>query len=148
MAVSSTPFPILYQKRYSGTETPVSYLSGNKKQRKLFSFSSTFFFIIALTLSTATYAQLPGASSCTSNDLELVGATVSGDLCNPSVPGTPITKTLILSINNTTGSDRTAFAFWGTLEILQIGSVWTHEGAAVVFPALYKNLESIFLLIQ
>ncbi|MFV8373667.1 T9SS type A sorting domain-containing protein [Flavobacterium sp. LB2P74] len=39
-----------------------------------------------------------------------------GDPCNSCVANATVTRTLTLSINNTTGSNRTSFAFWGTLE--------------------------------
>jgi hypothetical protein len=65
------------------------------------------------------FAQnFPPASSCTSKDLELVGASLPGsNPCNTCTPGTSITRTLNVAINNKTGSTRTSFAFWGTLEI-------------------------------
>ena len=75
--------------------------------------------IISLfSLTNYTFSQtFPDASSCTSKDLELVGAVLSGgDLCNSCPTDTQITRSLTVSINNTTGSTRTAFAFWGTLE--------------------------------
>ncbi|TBX64661.1 gliding motility-associated C-terminal domain-containing protein, partial [Flavobacterium silvisoli] len=60
----------------------------------------------------------PANTSCTSNDLEVVAAKLTGgDLCNSCATATPLTRTLTLSINNKTGSTRGAFAFWGTLEI-------------------------------
>ncbi|MBX0333645.1 SprB repeat-containing protein, partial [Pontibacter sp. HSC-14F20] len=69
--------------------------------------------------SNETFAQtFPPVSSCTSKDLELVEAELTGgDVCNTCQPGTEITRTLTLSIYNKTGSKRTSFAFWGTLEI-------------------------------
>jgi len=57
-------------------------------------------------------------SSCTSKDLLLVSATLPGaGLCNVCTTGDSIYRTLNLTINNKTGSTRTAFAFWGTLVI-------------------------------
>jgi hypothetical protein len=76
---------------------------------------SLFFF---LGFSTA-FAQfnLPSEKRCTSKDLELVEARLTGgDACNSCTTGATVTRTLTLSINNTTGSNRTSFAFWGTLE--------------------------------
>ena len=94
-----------------------AYFNGvvNRFQLKFCSFLTIF----CIGFFTASMAQtLPSASSCTSNDLQIVGATLSGgDICSSCVVGTPLTRTLTLSINNTTGSNRTAFAFWGTLEI-------------------------------
>src|SRR5438552_5707146 len=81
-------------------------------------FTSAFSFFILL-FSGAAFAQtFPAASSCTSNDLQLVAATLTGgDICNSCTPGTTLSRTLTLSINNKTSSTRTSFAFWGTLEI-------------------------------
>jgi hypothetical protein len=77
-----------------------------------------FIIISIFSLTNHTFSQtFPDASSCTSKDLELVGAVLSGgDLCNSCPTDTQITRSLTVSINNTTGSTRTAFAFWGTLE--------------------------------
>jgi hypothetical protein len=50
-------------------------------------------------------------------DLELVDATLdNGDCVTCATNLQDITRTLQLGINNTTGSDRTSFAFWGTLK--------------------------------
>ena len=60
----------------------------------------------------------PPTTSCTSNDLQVLVATLSGgDVCNSCTTATSITRTLTLSIKNNTGSVRTSFAFWGMLEI-------------------------------
>ncbi|QBZ98778.1 HYR-like domain-containing protein [Flavobacterium sangjuense] len=78
------------------------------------------FLIFSLLSISASFAQSypPPGTSCTSGDLTLVGATLSGgDLCNSCPTATTITRTLTLSINNTTGSTRTSFAFWGNLEV-------------------------------
>jgi len=77
--------------------------------------------IVTLLFFSGAFAQttttFPAASACTSKDLELVGAALTGgDPCNSCEPNTTITRTLTLSINNTTKSTRTSFAFWGTLE--------------------------------
>jgi hypothetical protein len=75
-----------------------------------------------------TTTTFPPPDRCTSKDLELVSATLTGgDACNSCTPGTTLTRTLTLGINNKTGSNRTAFAFWGTLEI-------THNGVISTFP--------------
>ena len=78
------------------------------------------FFVLMSTKSTA--QTFPPASSCTSGDLLLVGAELppnaGEDACGTCTAGTTITRTLFLSINNKTGSTRTSFAFWGTLEII------------------------------
>ncbi|HEX8531234.1 MAG TPA: hypothetical protein VF646_14480, partial [Cytophagales bacterium] len=47
----------------------------------------------------------------------MVGASLSIGNCVACTPGTTLTETLELKINNTTGSTRTAFAFWATLVI-------------------------------
>ncbi|MBA0885573.1 PKD-like domain-containing protein, partial [Flavobacterium undicola] len=60
----------------------------------------------------------PANTSCSSSDLSVVAAQLSGgDICNSCETAVSITRTLVLSINNTTGSTRTSFAFWGNLEI-------------------------------
>src|SRR5881394_3472735 len=69
----------------------------------------------ALAQTTTTF---PPATSCTSKDLLLVAAALPGTtICNECVTGDSVHRTLNLSINNKTGSTRTAFAFWGTLVI-------------------------------
>ncbi|WP_348813562.1 T9SS type A sorting domain-containing protein [Flavobacterium maritimum] len=78
------------------------------------------FFLLCLSFSN-TFAQttttFPSPDRCTSKDLELVSATLTGgDACNSCTPDSELTRTLTLGINNKTGSKRTAFAFWGTLE--------------------------------
>ena len=78
------------------------------------------YLVFSLLSFSASFAQSypPPGTSCTSGDLRLVGATLSGGgLCNSCPTPTQITRTLTLSINNTTGSTRTSFAFWGTLEV-------------------------------
>jgi hypothetical protein len=84
-------------------------------------FSSGFSTVVAQTTTT-----FPPPDRCTSKDLELVSATLTGgDACNSCTPGTSLTRTLTLGINNKTGSNRTAFAFWGTLEITHNGIITT-----------------------
>ncbi|MDI1304215.1 MAG: hypothetical protein PSX42_05120, partial [bacterium] len=68
----------------------------------------TILLLTVLSFSTAvgqiTSAPNPN-TSCSSKDLELVGATLTGgDLCNSCPQNTTTTRTLTLSINNTTGS--------------------------------------------
>ena len=69
--------------------------------------------------STFVFAQtFPPPTSCTSKDLRLVSASLAGATpCFTCTPGTTVTRGLNLAINNKTGSTRTAFAYWGTLEI-------------------------------
>ena len=76
-----------------------------------------------------TTTTFPPVSSCTSKDLSLVSATLTGgDACNSCTAGQTLTRNLVLAINNKTGSTRTAFSFWGTLEI-------THaDGTMVTTP--------------
>ncbi|CAN5919584.1 hypothetical protein BH24BAC1_BH24BAC1_37580 [soil metagenome] len=72
-----------------------------------------------LFLHAAANAQtFPPDDRCTSKDLQLVGATLIGrGACAECDPNEQITETLQLAIFNKTNSTRTAFAFWGTLEI-------------------------------
>ncbi|WP_161622657.1 SprB repeat-containing protein [Cesiribacter andamanensis] len=65
----------------------------------------------------AALAQLPPPERCVSQDLTIIGASVVGNGCVTCEPGQTITSTLSLQIHNKTGSHRTAFSFWGTLEI-------------------------------
>jgi hypothetical protein len=77
-----------------------------------------YFLIMGIAVFAQTTTTFPPASSCTSKDLELVSATLTGgDVCNTCAPGATLTRTLTLAINNKTGSTRTAFAFWGTLVV-------------------------------
>ena len=77
-----------------------------------------YLLIFGLTTFAQTTTTFPAASSCTSKDLSLVSATLTGgDVCNTCVAGTTLTRNLVLGINNKTGSTRTAFSFWGTLVI-------------------------------
>jgi hypothetical protein len=70
------------------------------------------------TIVAQTTTTFPPQERCTSKDLELVSATLTGgDACNSCEPEEELTRTLVLGINNKTGSTRTAFAFWGTLQI-------------------------------
>lgn len=89
-------------------------------ERTFFSLRNVFVFLIVSYLSSSVaFAQvnLPDAKRCTSKDLQLVEARLTGgDPCNSCEANTTVTRTLTLSINNTTGSNRTSFAFWGTLE--------------------------------
>ncbi|MFV8270447.1 hypothetical protein ACNQGP_11015 [Flavobacterium sp. GT2N3] len=76
-----------------------------------------FLIINYLGAATAFSQVFPDPKRCTSKDLQLVEARLTGgDPCNSCTPGNTVTRTLTLSINNTTGSNRTSFAFWGTLE--------------------------------
>ncbi|MFM2156522.1 MAG: hypothetical protein RL516_1271 [Bacteroidota bacterium] len=76
------------------------------------------FSTIGFMTKTSTAQTFPAPSSCTSNDLSLVGITLTGgNLCNTCTPGTTLTRTVNFAINNKTGSTRTSFAFWGTLQI-------------------------------
>ncbi|MFV8347672.1 T9SS type A sorting domain-containing protein [Flavobacterium sp. ZB4P13] len=81
------------------------------------------------TIVAQTTPTFPPQERCTSKDLELVSATLTnGGACTSCELGDSLTKTLTLGINNKTGSNRTAFAFWGTLEITHAdGSIETTE---------------------
>ncbi|TDE54426.1 T9SS type A sorting domain-containing protein [Flavobacterium sp. GT3P67] len=88
-------------------------------ERTFFSFRNACMFLIVSYLSSFNvFAQVfPDPKRCTSKDLQLVEAKLTGgDPCNSCTPGNTVIRTLTLSINNTTGSNRTSFAFWGTLE--------------------------------
>ena len=83
--------------------------------KKLFVF--LIFSLLSVSVSLAQSVP-PDNTSCTSSDLSVVAAKLTGgDLCNSCATQTVLTRTLTLAINNTTGSTRAAFAFWGTLEI-------------------------------
>ncbi|HLO81031.1 MAG TPA: SprB repeat-containing protein, partial [Chitinophagaceae bacterium] len=70
--------------------------------------------LFALLISSVSFAQF--STSCTSKDLELVGARIGdANSCVSCTPGAQVTKDLILSIDNKTGSFRPAFAYWGYL---------------------------------
>ena len=101
-------FSINYSTKFNCMKTKFTI------SKKMFAFLILF---SLLNVSNLLAQSPPAGTSCTSGDLTLVGATLSGgDLCNSCATATPITRTLTLSINNTTGSTRTSFAFWGTLE--------------------------------
>ena len=80
-------------------------------------FVSLFLFGL-LAFNGVTHAQFscPDPARCTSKDLEVQSATLitSRCFCN-SENTTPITGTLTMSVINKTGSERTSFAFFGTL---------------------------------
>ncbi len=84
-----------------------------------FTFCKTLFTAAFILVSCSLLAQtFPPPGSCTSKDLELVGAALPGVApCNSCVSGSQVTRTLYLTINNKTGSTRTSFAYWGTLEV-------------------------------
>lgn len=61
--------------------------------------------------------DLPAPARCVSEDLQVVGASLDFDLCGPTCEeGDVIYYDLDLAIDNTTGSMRTSFAFYGRLE--------------------------------
>jgi len=105
----------LYPNGYSFQAT------GKPRRGTLFAaaFKSLLLFLPAILFFSTVFAQtFPPASSCTSKDLTLTGATLPGtDLCNTCIAGDSVYRTLRLTIFNKTGSTRTAFSFWGTLEI-------------------------------
>ena len=68
--------------------------------------------------------------NCSSNDLKIVSAflDIVGSGCNACNEGEPVTAELFLSINNSTGSTRTSFAIFGSLQIT------TPEGDIIICP--------------
>ncbi|HEU4790047.1 MAG TPA: SprB repeat-containing protein, partial [Flavobacterium sp.] len=92
-----------------------------------------------LCFSTA-FAQLnlPNEKRCTSKDLELVGARLfdQGE-CIECETGDGVTRTLILSIKNSTGSNRTSFAFWGILDKID------SDGTINSFPITGCNSKAV-----
>ena len=95
--------------------------------------------VFILFISAVSTAQtFPPASSCTSKDLELVSATL------PVNPGENActcggTRTLQLAIANKTGSTRTSFAFWGTLEITHTDGTTTTSAISGCNGPIIKN---------
>jgi len=74
--------------------------------------------VAGLMLSSTVLAQtFPNPNRCTSKDLELVSASITGTGCVTCTANTTLTSDLTIAINNSTGSERTSFAFWGTLTI-------------------------------
>src|SRR5690606_3684608 len=94
--------PVLLQRRYS-----------------IPNFFILFLFVSIFLLPLRSLSQnLPPAGDCVSNDLELIGAELIGfDDCFQCEPGSTFDATLELTLFNKTGSTRTAFAFWATLEV-------------------------------
>jgi hypothetical protein len=99
----------------------------------------TCLFVFVVLASTKSIAQtFPAASSCTSKDLELVSATL------PVNPGENActcggTRTLMLAIANKTGSTRTSFAFWGTLEVTHTDGTTTTTSITGCNGPIAKN---------
>jgi gliding motility-associated-like protein len=63
-------------------------------------------------------------TSCTSNDLSVVGAELTNlQPCFTCTGDTQLNPTLAVSINNKTKSTRTSFAFWGTLKAYDVDGV-------------------------
>jgi len=105
---------------------------GNLTRSLLF---SIVFFLCFFTAFAQVAVNLPSEKRCTSKDLELVGARLfdQGECINCET-GADVTRTLILSIKNTTGSNRTSFAFWGILD--------KYENGLVVSSTLIKGCNS------
>ncbi len=108
---------------------------------------SSFFivFLFSLFFSSVFAQAVPDPNTvCKSQDLELVGATLSGDICTACTPGDPLSRILTLQINNTTGSTRTSFAFWGTLNVYHSdGSVTSTAITDCVGPVLSNSITTI-----
>ena len=106
----------------------------------------------SILISKTTIAQVtngfPNPSSCNSSDIQLVSATLSGEEnnCSNCTPGKQIKRTLSLSINNKSGSTRTAFAFWGNLEIYD-GNTGTLKSTTAIKgcdgPVLRNSINTI-----
>ncbi len=75
-------------------------------------------FALSLLFSTALFSQdLPPEDRCTSKDLEIATAELTGlQDCFTCTEGEVLVADLTLTLINKTGSERTSFAFWGTLE--------------------------------
>src|SRR5688572_13617418 len=83
------------------------------------------FFLLALLLSGATFAQTVGNSSlncdissrnpCTSNDLQIVRVFIDAPACATCAIGDEVTYPLKMTIHNGTKSVRTSFALYGNL---------------------------------
>jgi hypothetical protein len=88
-----------------------------KRAGNLFCFSKICLFVFFILVSSNVFTQvLPPATSCTSKDLVLVGASLPPNQ-GENVCTCKGTRTLMLTIDNKTGSTRTSFALWGTLEV-------------------------------
>jgi hypothetical protein len=119
--------------KYNG-RTPIDSRDGLGKITRGSLLSLVCFFgcseIVAQTIT------FPPQERCTSKDLELVSATLTGgDACNSCEGVEEQTRTLTLGINNKTGSNRTAFAFWGTLEI-------THADGSIIETEISRCSDS------
>ena len=90
-----------------------------KKGMPILGMLLVFNFLVLKTSFAQVTNGFPNPSSCNSNDLELVSAKLSNEEneCNKCSAGSQISRTLSLKVNNKSGSNRTAFAFWGNLEI-------------------------------
>ena len=86
--------------------------------------------------------RFPNPDRCTSKDLQLVSATLTGtEPCPTCEAGKTVTGVLTIGINNTTGSVRTSFAFWGTLSVKHLdGTTTTSDITACVGPVPEKKI--------
>jgi hypothetical protein len=112
----------------------------------LFQTFKVCFFLTLIVISSNSFAQtFPPASSCTSKDLSLVAATLPYTKCE-TCTGSTVTKALTLAINNKTGSTRTSFAFWATLQILNSdGSIASTTAISKCFSTIPKNATTSYL---
>jgi hypothetical protein len=114
---------------------------------KKFKVLMTIFLSLVLFVSTTfsqTTTTFPSPDRCTSKDLTLVGAALTGSGCNSCTGVEALTRTLTLSINNTTSSTRTSFAFWGTLEITHAdGSITTSSISGCNGPILKNQVNAL-----
>ncbi|MFD2246120.1 T9SS type A sorting domain-containing protein [Pontibacter ruber] len=82
--------------------------------------------VAVLTFTTNSYAQdLPDPDRCTAQDLQVIGATLTGTGCVTCEPGAPLTSSITFTIKNTTQSLRTSYAYWGTVVIRNAAGVET-----------------------
>lgn len=106
-------------------------------------FLSNAFCLGIFFLSSSAFAQT-FPTDCPSKDLELVSATLPAPGNDPCACGG--TRTLMLGINNKTGSTRTSFALWGTLVVRNSdGSIDLTKSGAIFACAgsIPKNAISI-----
>lgn len=72
----------------------------------------------AFAFSANAFAQdLPAPARCTSEDLQVIGATLTGTGCVTCELGDALSSTITFTIQNTTQSLRTSYAYWGTVVV-------------------------------
>ncbi len=73
--------------------------------------------MFSITTKAQDLSQLPSPDRCVSQDMQVIGATLTGTGCVTCTPGDPLSSELVMTIYNATNSLRTAFAFYGTLVV-------------------------------